>query len=285
MDIWTLSDIHLNLAQAGAFDMPFAVPEADVCVVAGDITDDLVPALHWLSETILPRMPVVTVLGNHEFFGHDIPAGRRTARRIADDLGIHLLDDSSVDIGGVRFAGGTLWTDFRLFEDADENTTFTQRACMAEAKRKFGDFDEIWATEASDRQMARLFNPRDAFELHRGTVSYLDRVMFDQLDADGMPTVIVTHHAPSARSIAPKFSGLPTSAAFASNMDSFISAFQPDLWIHGHVHDSFDYQIGRTRIVCNPRGYEAHANPNFLPALLCRVGIVPMPLDVAGRLA
>jgi hypothetical protein len=68
-------------------------------------------------------------------------------------------------------------------------------------------------------------------------------------------------------------------------MDSFISAFQPDLWIHGHVHDSFDYQIGRTRIVCNPRGYEAHANPNFLPALLCRVGIVPMPLDVAGRLA
>lgn len=282
MDIWTLSDIHLTLAQARSHHMPFAVPEADVCVVAGDITDDLVPALQWLSRTILPKMPVVTVLGNHEFFGHDIPAGRRTAARIAADLGIHLLDDSSVEIGGTRFAGGTLWTDFRLFEDADENTTFTQRACMAEAKQKFGDFDEIWATEASDRMIARLFNPRDAVELHRGTVAYLDRLLFD---ADGTPTVIVTHHAPSGRSISPKFADLATSAAFASGMDGFISAFQPDLWIHGHVHNSFDYQIGSTRIVCNPRGYEAYANPDFLPALLCRVGAAPSPSGVAGSRA
>ncbi len=285
MDIWTLSDIHLTLAEARSFHMPFAVPDADVCVVAGDITDDLVPALQWLSRTILPRMPVVTVLGNHEFFGHDIPAGRRSAARIASDLGIHLLDDSSVEVGGTRFAGGTLWTDFRLFEDADETTAFTQRACMAEAKRKFGDFDEIWATEASDRHMARLFNPRDAVDLHQGTVSYLDRFMFDTIDAAGAPTVIVTHHAPSRRSIHPKFASSPTSAAFASNMDSFVSAFQPDLWIHGHVHDSFDYQIGSTRIVCNPRGYEACANPDFQPTLLCRVGAAPSPLEVAGRRA
>ena len=30
---------------------------------------------------------------------------------------------------------------------------------------------------------------------------------------------------------------------------------QPRLWIHGHTHESFDYQIGKTRVVCNPRGY------------------------------
>ncbi len=282
MEIWTLSDIHLTIPQAKSFEMPFAVPEADVCVVAGDISDNLAYSLEWLSRNILPHMPVVTVLGNHEFFGWGIPDGRRKAARMATDLGIHLLDDSSTEIGGIRFAGGTLWTDFGLFEDEDENTAFTRRACMAEAKQKFGDFDEIWATEANDRHMARLFNPRDAAELHRGTGAYLDRLLFD---ADGTPTVIVTHHAPSARSIAPKFSGSATSAAFASNMDSFVSAFQPDLWIHGHVHDSFDYQIGRTRIICNPRGYEAYANPDFLPALLCRVGTAPSPSGVAGSRA
>jgi Icc-related predicted phosphoesterase len=279
MDIWTLSDIHLTLAETRSFDMPFAVPNADVCVVAGDITDDLAPGLEWLSRNILPRMPVVTVLGNHEFFGYDIPGARRMAASMAADLGIHLLDDSSADIDGVRFAGGTLWTDFRLFEDTDENTTFTQRACMAEAKSKFGDFDEIWATEASDRQMARLFNPRDALGLHQGTVSYLDRLLHD---SDSTPTVIVTHHAPSSRSIHSKFIEMPTSAAFASSMDSFISAFQPDLWIHGHVHDSFDYRIGSTRIVCNPRGYEAHPNPAFQSSMILTVEKVPRHLPTHG---
>jgi Icc-related predicted phosphoesterase len=278
MEIWTLSDLHLTLALAKSLDMPFAVPEADVCVVAGDITDDLVPALQWLARNIVPRMPVVTVLGNHEFFGHDIPSARRTAARMASELGIHLLDDSSVEIGGIRFAGGTLWTDFRLFEDADENTAFSQRACMAEAKQKFADFDEIWATEASDRYMARLFNPRDAVELHRGTVAYLDRLL---CEASETPTVVVTHHAPSFQSIDQKFAMLPTSAAFASNLDAFIAAFQPDLWIHGHVHDSFDYQIGRTRVVCNPRGYEAWPNPRFQPAMLCKVGTARSPLEAS----
>jgi Predicted phosphoesterases, related to the Icc protein len=268
MEIWTLSDLHLTLPEARSFEMPFEVPKADVCVVAGDVTDDLVSGLHWLAHNILPHMPVLTVLGNHEFFGHDIPSGRRKAAKIAAETGVHLLDNSSIEIGGIRFAGGTLWTDFRLFEDEDEHTPLTQRACMSEAKRRFADFDEIWATEASDMRMARLFSPRDAEQLHRETVSFLDRFMFD---CDGVPSVIVTHHAPSAKSIHPRFDGMATSAAFASNMDGFISAFGLDLWVHGHVHDSFDYQIGRSRVMCNPRGYAASPNPDFQASMICTV--------------
>ena len=30
---------------------------------------------------------------------------------------------------------------------------------------------------------------------------------------------------------------------------------QPSLWLHGHTHESFDYNIKNTRVVCNPRGY------------------------------
>ena len=70
------------------------------------------------------------------------------------------------------------------------------------------------------------------------------------------PTVVVTHHAPSALSNPPQFAGSPISGAFYSNLDELIEDTKPTLWIHGHVHDSCDYVIGETRVVCNPFGYE-----------------------------
>ena len=30
----------------------------------------------------------------------------------------------------------------------------------------------------------------------------------------------------------------------------------PDLWVHGHTHDSFDYVLGWTQVVVNPYGYQ-----------------------------
>ena len=77
---------------------------------------------------------------------------------------------------------------------------------------------------------------------------------------------MVTHHAPSIRSIADRYKSDPVSAAFASNMDDFILEHQPRLWIHGHTHESFDYEIGKTRVVCNPRGYASiEENKRFRP--------------------
>lgn len=29
------------------------------------------------------------------------------------------------------------------------------------------------------------------------------------------------------------------------------------LWIHGHVHESADYELNGTRIICNPKGYSS----------------------------
>lgn len=269
MKIWTLSDIHLKIWEAREGVMPFAIPDADVCVVAGDVTDGVRPSLEWIGKCIRPHMPVVAVLGNHEFFGHDIPEARRSARQIADDIGIQLLDDSSACIDGVRFVGGTLWTDFRLFEDAEQGPDFSQRDCMSAARRALADFDEIWAEEASNQRMARYFGPRDAVSLHQSTVSYLDRALADHKEG---PVVVVTHHAPSPLSVANAFLESPTSAAYASDMTSFMLAYQADVWVHGHMHDSFSYEVGRSRVVCNPRGYAARPNPKFDPGLVIEVG-------------
>jgi Icc-related predicted phosphoesterase len=81
--------------------------------------------------------------------------------------------------------------------------------------------------------------------------------------------MVMTHHAPSFRSVAPQFRDDLLTAAYASARDDLIERFQPALWAHGHTHVSFDYRIGRTRVVCNPRGYVPdEVNAGFDPGLV-----------------
>ncbi len=85
------------------------------------------------------------------------------------------------------------------------------------------------------------------------------------------PTVVITHFAPSRKSISPKFEGSPVNACFVSDLEPQILRWQPELWVHGHTHGSFDYKVGKTRVVCNARGYAKDGvpeNPKFNPALV-----------------
>ena len=82
--------------------------------------------------------------------------------------------------------------------------------------------------------------------------------------------VVVTHHAPSRASVAPRFAGQRLNPAFVSGLESLIEAGRPSLWVHGHTHTSFDYRLGKTRVICNPRGYPGE-NPDFRPGLVVEV--------------
>jgi Icc-related predicted phosphoesterase len=84
--------------------------------------------------------------------------------------------------------------------------------------------------------------------------------------------VVVTHHAPSIGSIPKRFAKDPVSASFSSDLDYLIKASGAPLWVHGHTHDSFDYRIGKTRIIANPRGYYGlEVNPQFNPGLVVEI--------------
>lgn len=230
MKIRVLSDLHLELS-------PWEPPDvqADVTVLAGDIHSHT-NALSWIEQYI--RGPVVYVPGNHEFYGAELHGILAELKRRAS-LRIHVLDNTGIELEGVRFVGSTLWTDYRLYGAGDEMVR-----AMREATRYLVDHEFIRCAPHAK------FSPSQAQELHRESVAWLTA----QLSTDtNKKTVVITHHLPSMQSVAERFKEHPLSAAFASNLDHLVR--RADLWIHGHTHDNFDYYLGKCRVVCNPRGY------------------------------
>lgn len=239
--LWILSDLHQD---HGAFDLP--VPDADIALVAGDVVNDA------FLVGLARHIPVVFVAGNHEFYGH---AYHDRLASLAD-LPIAFLDDDTVvfqPVGKkpVRVIGSTLWTDYNQRDPV----------AMRAASFSLNDHRMIkWKKEPWMR-----FRPEEAFGLHMASRDYLAR----RPAFDGA-TVVMTHHAPSMRSVAPKYEGDMLNYAFASRMDDIVEESGAALWVHGHTHTSFDYNIGGTRVVCNPHGYPGE-NREWNPALVVKV--------------
>jgi hypothetical protein len=172
------------------------------------------------------------------------------------------LENGTVVIDGVRFIGTTLWSDFCL--DAAGSS---QALAMTVAGSMINDFRVI-SWNDSDRRLRR-FQPADALALHEESRMFLETELATRFAGK---TVVVTHFLPSAKSISRRFAGSPLNAYFCSDLRTMIERHQPAVWVHGHTHDSCDYTIGRTRVLCNPRGYQGYElNPDFDPALVLEV--------------
>jgi Icc-related predicted phosphoesterase len=249
--VFIASDLHLRIAAAREGVNLFSDVEADVAVVARDMCDGLA-GVAWLGRTLARRMDVVCALGNHDLYGEDMTVGYERAAEIAAGHDrLHLLQDCAVVIGGVRFVGSTLWTDYKLFEGVGGASA---AECMRIARRELADYGEIYPAGAVDGRMGHLLTARDTVGHHERLVRYLESVFEEEFDGQ---TVVVSHHAVSRRSISERFADNMTSAAFASNLDGLVERSGAALWVHGHVHHSCDYEIGGTRVCCNARGYES----------------------------
>lgn len=260
MRIRVLSDLYLRHHPPPDGNGPSG-PSADVVVLAGDIhrgTEGLQRA-----RRAFPEVPVVYVAGNHEdttrpalnSAGSPLcEAGRRDLR----SGGTYVLEQASVTIGDVRFLGCTLWTGFELFETRRAQT---MRACRSTVD----DYERIHLLRAR-----RPLQPRDTDRDHRAAVQWLSE-RFDEQSGPGIrTTVVVTHHPPSVRSVDPHYADSLTSAAFVARRDQIVRRSGAALWVHGHVHSSFDYRLGETRVVANPRGHDGE-NPCFRPGLVVEV--------------
>ena len=256
MKLHVLSDLHLSV---GALEPPRT--DANVVILAGDVARPA-EAIAWASRF---TQPVLYVIGNHEFYGGSLSGTARELQRLSRGTNVRVLDCDEIVIGGVRFLGATLWTDFMLFGAGEERDWAILQACSF-----VRDFSRIWLDEASDT----LFSPADAAALFDRHAAWLEAHLATPFPG---PTVVVTHHAPSPRSIHPRFAGLPLNTCFVSDLERLLDGHRVALWIHGHTHDSFDYVANGTRVVCNPRGYVKNGvneNAAFDPEL-----IVALDLD------
>ena len=244
MRLLVLSDLHVEEA-------PF-VPvrdDVDVVVLGGDLHNGA-PALTW-ARAAFPRLPIVQIAGNHEFYDgeyHEVLASMRD-RACAE--GVHFLENDEVVIDGVRFLGCTLWTDFRVFEATGREPARSAADAMASNARRVADF---WAIRWRDGDEVRPFAPADSARLHAASRAWLADAL---ARAHPGPTVVVSHHLPSWRSVHPDFARWVTNAAFASDLDDLVG--RASLWVHGHTHTSHRYRAGAAQVVCNPRGYPVRA--------------------------
>lgn len=213
------------------------VPSADVLVLAGDIADGAYACTLFANWPAEKRIPIIYVAGNHEFYGHPIDPIYGKLREGAALNDIHFLENGRVEVGGVRFLGTTLWTDYRL------RSNRTQSQLMEYCGTRLNDHFQI-------RTGRHTFTTHDALARHDIARAWLVTELAKPFAGK---TVVVSHHAPHPLSIHPRYIGNQLNAAFVSDLsDLMLSA---DLWLHGHVHDSFDYQVGRCRVVANPSGY------------------------------
>ena len=271
MKLLIYSDLHL---EGWAFTpLADAVADADVVILAGDIKEGggLVNA-----RRMFPDKEIVYVAGNHEFY--DAHRGRALARMRsqAEDLDIHFLENGEVTLGGIRFLGCTLWTDFHFFGPKLEELV------KLECGRFMPDYLAIW-TDDERQNLAecnefgfppkRLIKPDDTQHWHRQSRAWLEAALSN---GDPASTVVVTHHLPHQRSVARRYKQHRTSGAYASRLPADLIQ-RCGLWIHGHSHDSVNLRFGdarhETRVISNPRGYrmlwlEETENPRFDPGML-----------------
>jgi Icc-related predicted phosphoesterase len=266
MRLWIISDLHLEFGAAPL--LPPVTADCDVIVMAGDIAGGCAASIAWIAgEELFRRHPVIYLPGNHEHY-HDVLQDDVTEGFAASEAAnamrlapIHFLVRRAIVIGDVRFVGCTLWTDYRL--------DGTPKPSMVVAGQTMNDHRLVRYREETGH-VAR-FMPWHAAAEHRKDLAFLVEEL--EKPHDG-PTVVVTHHLPSARSISRQFIGSSLNSAFASHLDWLIERHQPALWVHGHTHDACDYSIGISRIVCNPQGY-LHGKPALRPDGKPRNGFDP----------
>ncbi len=246
MKLHLLSDVHL---EAGAFPQashPNTVA-ADVTVLAGDIGTGLM-GLEW---ALTIERPVVYVMGNHEYWGprHERTWGtletlRAAAREKVAGTHVHLLENEAVVIEGVRFLGCTLWTDFALFGEQ------ARIQIMNHCQEGMSDYRRITVDDGKGGTM--LLMPRHTQAMHQASREFLVSELGKRGPWD--KTVCVTHHAPSALSLAEGKAVWNQEAACASHLDHIVGL--ADLWCHGHTHIAVNYRVaGGGRVMSNPRGY------------------------------
>ena len=273
--IQILSDLHAEL-HPNAVPTPAQVTTgADIVVMAGDTAK--AGAAVDVACGLLAAAPVLAIVaGNHEHYGtgleiHDGIAMMRAAaqhvsKREHRDIAVLESDERVIEVRGVpvRLLGCTLWTDYALYGDPELHGPLAH-ARMADSRMIRG----AGLNRCYEPPFVTWSELRDHCQ---ASTAFLKEAL--ERPHDG-PTIVVTHHLPSLRSVARQYESSMLNAGFASNLDHLVRAGAA-LWVHGHTHTPVcwrDTDRG-TLVACNPAGYmnrTRRENPAFNPRMVLTV--------------
>jgi Icc-related predicted phosphoesterase len=244
MNVLLLSDLHLENPGFVPYPNIDDIPESvDVVVLAGDIHVGT-QGVAWAKKSF-SRWPVLYVPGNHEFYGGEYHETLANMRQACLNSNVQLLQHDCAVIGGMRFLGATLWTDFLLFVDPLGEIAYNEQAwAMADVASYMSDFDGRVTVQDSPVQPPVQMTPTHTVQWHSSSMSWLKGMLNTPFAGQ---SVVITHHAPCPRSVAPQFARHRLTPAYASQLDSTLQ--YATCWLHGHVHHDVDYEDSGCRIV------------------------------------
>ena len=230
MKVGIHSDFHFETHADNGRTLVNELPELDVLIVAGDLSNEynLMDSFEILCKKF---EHVIFVIGNHDLWDSSFSRTRNTLLACRKRFpNLHALDNEIVEINGQRFLGATMF--------------FPKLPMNAMYESHFVDFELI--------------------KNYREEVYFENEKAQQFLYAFTQPgDIIITHHMPARRSIHPIFERDAMNCFFLCDMEKMIESKRPGVWIHGHTHFSFDYQLCDTRIICNPWGYTCATNPKW----------------------
>lgn len=250
-----MSDLHLEFG-------PLELPGGDTLLLAGDVcvADFLRPertdkearkhqdrCKQFFFEECAKYNRVFYVMGNHEHYHGLFDENGNILRDFLAGTNVRLLEDEFVDLDEeTRLFGGTFWTNY---DNADY-------FCLHAAKDMMNDHSLI---KKMHMGVPRAFLPNDAMDVHYRAVDKLKSGLNEK------KTVVMSHHAPHRKSISDRYRNSLLNGAYHSNQEELmLDNPQIVMWVHGHVHESFNYKVGECNVVCNPRGYAGYElNKNF----------------------
>jgi len=256
MKMYLANDIHTEFGDCtleNHDNVDVLILSGDICVARDlDRPDERGDRVREFFRRISRDFPhTVYVMGNHEFYHGDFAKVQSWIQDFLDSFGldnIHLLEKSTWEHQDYLFIGGTLWTDFN---SGDALT-------LLHAKDRMNDFRGVKNSHVNFYK----FIPEHAMEDHMKMKNYIATAIDNRraLGERSDRVIVVAHHAPSQLSVHPRYVGDELmNGCYRSRMEEFILD-RPEitLFTHGHTHEDFDYMIGTTRVVCNPRGYHGY---------------------------
>jgi predicted phosphodiesterase len=257
MKIRLWSDLHLEFTD-NKFDHLWQPAEEDkeqTLILSGDIAKGM-GARHFVEELCKHFKYVLMTCGNHEFYDNDFYKVIEDWRAYSNGGSIlidkgpdnfHFLYNESAILDGVRFIGGTMWTDYN---GADP-------ICMGAAHRIMTDFGVI-------RCEGQYITPHFIIREHDKFMDFLLQKFDEPFDG---PTVVMSHHSPGNELKRRGRLGDRVGPAYFADIEEVIGHHnKAKVWTHGHTHRNWDYMINETRVLCNPYGYFGHAtNGQFDP--------------------